>query len=70
MVIDMKISLLIPEGTRNERAFVLKELAQARNIKDKNTRKSVESGLRKIASHIDDQTCGVAVFSDGDEIFI
>ena len=66
----MKISLLLPEGSRNARSFALEELAKARNIKNKNERKSVESGLRKISNQITDFTSGIAIFTDGTEILI
>jgi len=66
----MKISLLIPDGTRNTRQFAKAELAQAKNIKNKATRKSVESGLRLIINNIGDTMSSIAVFTDGSEILI
>ncbi len=48
----MKISLHLPQRTDMEKAkrFLRSEIAQARNIKKKNTRKTVETGLRAILS--------------------
>lgn len=45
----MAISLYLPKGTKNAKAFVDKELATATNIKDLATRKSIVAGLSKIA---------------------
>ncbi len=44
----MKISLYIPKGTRNCHRFIDNEIATARNIKSKQTKHSVITGLQKI----------------------
>jgi peptide subunit release factor 1 (eRF1) len=44
----MTISLYIPKGTKNCPRFVDSEIATARNIKSKQTRENVLSGLLKI----------------------
>jgi len=47
----MKISYLYPKGTDaiQARKFIESEIAEAKSIKSKQTRKSVEAGLRAIA---------------------
>lgn len=66
----MKITLYIPKG-KNEHDFVASEITEASNIKSKDTRKSVIAGLRKIAVAIREYPDGgVALFSDGEEIFV
>jgi len=49
----MKITLCIPEG-KDKKSFVNKELNSCRNIKDKNTMKSVYEGLKKISQQLID----------------
>jgi len=44
----MKITLCIPQGCEDQKQFLRQELAQARNIKDKQTRKTVMNGLSKL----------------------
>lgn len=44
-----KISLILPKGTKNTTQFINKEIGSARNIKSKQTRDAVLSGLNKIA---------------------
>ena len=44
----MKITLHIPKGTKDVSRFIRKEIALAQNIKDKNTRNTVLSGLKAI----------------------
>ncbi len=44
----MAISLYIPRGTKNCPRFVDNEIATARNIKSKQTKESVITGLQKI----------------------
>ena len=41
----MKISLYIPKGSKRIKPFLEKELATAKNIKEKQTRESVLNGL-------------------------
>ena len=50
----MNISYLLPKGEDTVRAkkFIDSELSTARNIKDKNVRKSVEAGLRSISYYL------------------
>lgn len=64
----MKISYYVPKG-KQDRQFIIDELATARNIKDKNTRKSVEDGLKKIKNSYRD---GKAYFWDdeGEDLYI
>lgn len=48
----MKISYIVPKGSKNVGTFIQKEIGSAKNIQDSTTRNSVDSGLRKIASAI------------------
>ena len=66
----MKISLYLPKGTADPTQFVRDELAQARNIKSKATRKSVEAGLRKLLGALAQGHEGIALFTDGSEIIV
>lgn len=64
----MKISVYVPQGTKEKtRIFLRDEIAQAQNIQDKTTRKSVISGLQKAVRSVDE---GVAIFTDGDELVV
>jgi len=49
---DMKITLHIPKGTKAVSRFVRKEIALAQNIKDKDTRNTVLSGLKAIGRFV------------------
>jgi len=64
----MKISLYLPRGCTNPRAFLQSELSQARNIKNKTVRKAVTRGLTRLLS-VDDYE-GKALFSDGEELVV
>ena len=64
----MKISLCIPKGKKGIRQFLQSELVQCRNIKDKETRKSVQSALSKILNYVNEHTSGVSLFSDGEDL--
>jgi peptide chain release factor subunit 1 len=66
----VKVSLLLPEGAADHTAFVRNEIVEAQNIKSKETRKAVISGLRKIALAIKVHTEKVALYTDGDELLI
>jgi len=44
----MNISLYLPEGSKNPRDFVNKEIKTAENIKSQAVRQEIQSGLRKI----------------------
>ncbi len=45
----MKISYYIPKETKNISSFIQSELSTSSNIKDRQTRQSVISGLTKIS---------------------
>jgi len=60
----MKISLNIPKGAK-KLGFLKKELSACRNIKDKTTRKSVETGLTRIIQNYKD---GHAFYWDGESL--
>ena len=49
----MKISLYIPKG-KEKLSFIKKEISSARNIQDRQTRKSIEDGLNKIIANYKD----------------
>lgn len=69
----MKTSMYLPPGTRRPQDLLQKELAQARNIKDKWTRKMVLSGLQKmlhVLGDIDVLHQGLALFTDGQELVV
>jgi len=66
----MKISICIPNGKSGIRQFLQSELAQSRNIKDKENRKSVLSALSKLLNNVSENDSGISLFSDGDEIQI
>ena len=65
----MKISLHIPQDSDldNIRRFLRNELAEARNIKSKQTRKSVIAGLTKLLANVNR---GLSLFTDGEDISI
>jgi len=65
----MKISLHIPREANLDdvRSFLRNEIGQARNIKRKQVRKSVMSGLAKLVGAVDG---GVSLFTDGDELIV
>lgn len=63
----MKISYYIPKGKQSYKRFLDKEIALAPNIKDKNMRTSISSGLKKIRAQATD---GKAYFWDGEELFV
>lgn len=62
----MKISLHIPKEANADsvRSFLKQEIAQARNIKDKQERKSVVLGLGKLLNNVEP---GMSFFTDGEE---
>lgn len=67
----MKVSLYVPKGTPNVKTFIRDEIAQASNVKSKETRKDIESGLRKILNkcpEIFDE--GISYHTDGDELLM
>jgi len=65
----MKITLYIPKEANPEdiRSFLRSEVAEARNIKLKSTRKSVLAGLNKLIRNV---RPGVGMFTDGEELVI
>ena len=65
----MKISLYVPAGS-DRRNFIREEIAQAQNIKSKATKKAVVTGLKKILQILQRRQDGIAIFTDGDEIFV
>jgi len=62
----MKISFYIPNGSQNQAKFIRDEIAQSQNIKSKQTRHAVLSGLRKILNIL--PVDGIVIFTDGTEI--
>ena len=67
----MKISLYLPKGTQNSwlSAFLGKELFSSGNIKDKTTRKHIQSGMAKIIAYCKNTNLsevGVALKFDGE----
>jgi peptide chain release factor subunit 1 len=66
----MKVSLLLPEGAADHTVFIRNEIVEAQNIKSKETRKAVISGLRKILLALRYHTEKVALYTDGDELLI
>ena len=69
----MKISLHIPKEANMDdiRSFVKKEISEARNIKRKETRKSVYAGLNKILRILfGTRKVGISIFTDGDSIHV
>ena len=67
VVQTMKITLLVPKDHNKETVlrFLKTEIAEARNIKDKNHRKLVESALNMIKTQIIQNGVGHAYYSDG-----
>jgi peptide subunit release factor 1 (eRF1) len=65
----MKVSLYIPANANLDdiRSFLRREIAEARNIKSKATRKSVSSGLNKILLNLQ---AGMGYLTDGNELVI
>jgi peptide chain release factor subunit 1 len=68
MIRKMKISLHIPKGKELPRRFLHNEVAQARNIKSKQTRQSVVDGLQKLLAAVETHGSGVAYYTDGVEV--
>jgi peptide chain release factor subunit 1 len=66
----MKISLYLPEKSEKTRNFLLDEIAQAQNIKDKQNRKSVIRALGKLLVAIEQHPEKTAFFTDGEELII
>lgn len=66
----MKVSLLLPEGAADHTAFIRNEIVEAQNIKSKETRKAVISGLRKLALAIQYHREKVALYTDGEELLV
>jgi len=66
----MKISLYLPEGSKDPKKFLESELTQASNIKDKKTRKAVVRGLVKLLSATTIHKEKVALFTDGTELLV
>lgn len=62
------ISLYIPKGKEGMRDFVRKEISECANIQSKQTRNTIERGLRKILQAMPDISLGTFYLTDGDEL--